>query len=135
MTARRVRAWMSRLLGARGEAMAARHLRRAGLRVIVRGYLTRRGEIDLIAREGDVLVFVEVKTRRRGDPTEAVTARKQRRVCRAALRFVRYHGLDRIGVRCRFDVVAVVWPDARGRPRIDHYRDAFQLPADLAASV
>ena len=132
---RRLRAWLSRLLGARGEALAAGFLRRRGLRVIVRGYRTRRGEIDLIAREGDTLVFVEVKTRRRGDPAEAVTPRKQRRVARAAFRFMRYYGLDRVGVRCRFDIVAVVWPDDRGRPSIEHYRDAFQMPAELAAGL
>jgi putative endonuclease len=123
---------MSRMLGTRGEAVAARHLRRDGLRILLRGHRVRHGELDLIARDGDTLVFVEVKTRRRGDPAEAVTPLKQRRVCRAALRFVRYHGLDQIGVRCRFDVVTVVWPDDRGRPLVEHHRDAFHLPADLA---
>ena len=63
-----VRALLSRLLGERGERAAARYLRRHGLRVLYRGYRTRWGEIDLIAREADTLVFVEVKARRRGFP-------------------------------------------------------------------
>lgn len=118
-----VRALWNRLLGDRGERAAARFLRRRGLRVLVRGYRTPRGEIDLIAREGDTLVFVEVKTRRSGAPAEAVTAEKQRRLTLAALEFLRRHGLlDR---RSRFDVVAIIWPDDRGAPAIEHIRDAF----------
>ncbi len=120
------------MLGSRGEAAAARYLKRHGLRVLSRGYRTKRGEIDLIAREGDCLVFVEVKTRRTGEPAEAVTPLKQRRIIRAALRFVRYHHLHEVGVPCRFDVVAVVWPDDRGTPTIEHQRDAFQVPAQMA---
>ncbi|GIW86235.1 MAG: UPF0102 protein [Isosphaeraceae bacterium] len=132
---RRERGWLSRLLGARGEAQAARYLRRQGLRIILQGYRLRSGEIDLIAREGDTLVFVEVKTRRRGEPVEAVTPRQQERICRVALRFMRYHELDRAGVKCRFDIVAVLWPEDWGRPTIEHYRDAFSMPAKLASQL
>src|SRR5947209_6203352 len=84
-----IRNLWSRLLGDRGERAAARYLRRQGLRVLVRGYRTRCGEIDLIARDGDTLVFVEVKARQRGVPAEAVTAEKQRRITLAALHFLR----------------------------------------------
>jgi putative endonuclease len=121
-----LRAWMRRVLGDRGERAAARHLRRAGLRVLTRGYRTPQGEIDLIARDGDVLVFVEVKTRRRGEAAEAVTIEKERRITRAALRFLRRYDLLDAGVPCRFDVVAITWPDDRRPPRIEHIRDAFQ---------
>jgi putative endonuclease len=114
----------NRLLGDRGERAAARYLRRRGLRVLARGYRTRYGEIDLIARDGDTLVFVEVKARRRGVPAEAVTAEKQRRITLAALHFLRKHGL--LEVRCRFDVVAIVWPDGRGEPEIQHIQSAFE---------
>ena len=86
---RLIRALMNRMLGDRGERAAARFLRRRGLKVITRGYRTAQGEIDLIAREGRTLVFVEVKTRRRGQPAEAVTPEKQRRLAAAALQFLK----------------------------------------------
>src|SRR6185437_3918670 len=82
----------NRWLGDRGERAAARYLRSKGLRIITRGYRTRLGEIDLIARDGDTLVFVEVKSRRRGVPAEAVTLAKQRRLTLAALQFLAEHG-------------------------------------------
>ena len=119
-----VRDFWNRLLGDRGERAAARFLRSRGLRVLARGYRTRHGEIDLIARDGDVLVFVEVKSRRHGVPAEAVTDEKQRRITLAALHFLRKHGL--LEVRCRFDIVAIVWPDERGEPQIEHIPNAFE---------
>jgi putative endonuclease len=118
-----VRSLLGRLLGDAGERAAARHLRLEGLRIITRGYRTALGEIDLIARDGDTLVFVEVKTRRRGEPAEAVTDEKQRRLIRAALQFVRRFGLHETS--SRFDVVAVVWPEDRRSPSIEHIRNAF----------
>jgi putative endonuclease len=119
-----VRAFWNRLLGDRGERAAARFLRRQGLRVLLRSYRTRSGEIDLVARDGDTLVFVEVKARRQGVPAEAVTPEKQRRITLAALHFLRKHRL--LEQRCRFDVVAIVWPDDRRKPQIDHIRNAFE---------
>ena len=118
------RALWNRLLGDRGERAAARFLRRQGLRVLMRGYRVSSGEIDLIARDGDTLVFIEVKSRRRGAPAEAVTLEKQRRITFAALSFLREHRL--LEQRSRFDVVAIVWPDDRRAPRIDHIRNAFE---------
>ncbi len=119
-----MRAFWNRILGDRGERAAARFLRRQGLRVLLRGYRTRSGEIDLIARDGDILVFVEVKARRQGVPAEAVTLEKQRRITLAALHFLRKHRL--LEQRSRFDVVAIVWPDDRRKPQIDHIRNAFE---------
>ena len=119
-----VRTFWNRLLGDRGERAAARFLRRRGLRVLLRGYRTRSGEIDLIARDGETLVFVEVKARRQGVPAEAVTAEKQRRITLAALQFLRKHHL--LDVRSRFDIVAIVWPDERGQPQIEHIPNAFE---------
>lgn len=119
-----VRAWLSRLLGDRGEREAARVLRRQGMRILLRGYRTPRGEIDLIARDGDTLVFIEVKTRRQGVPAEAVTPEKQRRLTLAAYHFLKHHQL--LEQRCRFDVVAIVWPDLDRPPTIEHIRNAFE---------
>jgi putative endonuclease len=119
-----VRALWNRLLGDRGERAAARFLRRQGLRVLLRGYRTKVGEIDLIAREGDTLVFVEVKARRHGVPAEAVTPEKQRRITLAAMHFLGRYRLHE--VRSRFDVVAIIWPDDRRPPQIEHIRNAFE---------
>jgi putative endonuclease len=119
-----VQAFWNRMLGERGERAAARFLRREGLRVLLRGYRTRTGEIDLIARDGDTLVFVEVKARRHGVPAEAVTPEKQRRVTLAALHFLRRY--DLLDARSRFDVVAIVWPDDRRPPEVEHIRNAFE---------
>ena len=115
---------MNRLLGERGERLASRHLKRQGMRVLLRGFRTEQGEIDLIARDGDILVFVEVKARRKGVPAEAVTEEKQRRLTNVSMQFLRrYHLLE---VRSRFDVVAIVWPDDRTPPQIEHFRNAFE---------
>jgi putative endonuclease len=119
-----VQAFWNRLLGDRGEREAARFLRARGLRIWRRGYRTDHGEIDLIARDGDALVFVEVKARRRGVPAEAVTLEKQRRLTLAALHFLKKH--DLLEQRCRFDVVAIVWAEDSTPPRIEHIRDAFE---------
>jgi putative endonuclease len=120
------RAVLNRVLGDRGERAAERHLKRQGLRVITRNYRTPWGEIDLIARDRDTLVFVEVKTRRRGQPAEAVTPEKQRRLTNAALRFLRRFNL--LEQRARFDVVAVVWPHDDQPPTIEHIMNAFEPP-------
>jgi putative endonuclease len=118
-----LRALLNRLLGDRGEREAARHLRRQRFRILARRYRTTLGEIDLIARDGETIVFVEVKSRRHGTPAEAVTIEKQRRLTLAALEFMKRHGL--LETRCRFDVVAVVWPDDRRPPAIEHISNAF----------
>ncbi len=117
------RALLNRVLGDRGERAAARYLRRQGMRILLRGYRTSQGEIDLIARDGPSLVFVEVKARRQGEPAEAVHEAKQRRLTLAALHFLKTHGL--LEQPSRFDVVAIVWPDDRRSPAIEHFRNAF----------
>lgn len=119
-----VQAFWNRLLGDRGEQEAARYLRRHGLRILHRGYRTDHGEIDLIALDGNVIVFVEVKARRQGVPAEAVTAEKQRRLTLAALHFLKKHCL--LEQRSRFDVVAIIWPEDGKAPQIEHIRDAFE---------
>src|SRR5262245_42212771 len=96
----------NRLFGDRGERAAARYLRRHGVLVLVGGHRPALAEVDLIARDGPTLVFVEVKARRHGTPAEAVTPEKQRRLTLAALHFLKRHGL--LEQPCRFDVVAVV---------------------------
>ena len=114
-----------RRLGEAGEAAAERWLRGAGLVIVARGFRVRCGEIDLIARDGPVVVFVEVKTRTSdgfGRPAEAVTAIKRGRIARVAALFLARSGWGEKA--CRFDVVEVV-PDGSGW-RVTHLADAFR---------
>jgi putative endonuclease len=114
-----------RVVGRDAEDAAARHLRRAGLDVVARNVRFREGEIDLVCREGDVWVFVEVKCRRAtwGDaPGAAVSWWKQRRLVRLAGHYLKWRHLD--DVRCRFDVVAVSLADD-GIAAVRHIRSAF----------
>jgi putative endonuclease len=95
-------------IGAYGERVAAAFLRRHGYRVLTRNYKTTGGEIDLVCRHGDVLVFVEVKTRAGADlvrPAEAIDERKEEALRHAARRYLEL--LDREDIRYRFDVVEV----------------------------
>ena len=114
-------------LGKLGEDLACRELSRRGYAVLARRYRTRFGEIDIVCRHDDVLVFVEVKarqSRRYGDAAEAVTRRKQRRVAAMALDYLsRARSLD---VRCRFDVVTI---DGLGteKPDVQVIEDAFPV--------
>ena len=130
-----LRAWLQERiqplsLGERGERAAARLLRRLGYHVVTTRRRHRYGEIDIIAvDESDGLrtvVFVEVKTRRSdqlGRPAEAIDATRQARLTRAALAFLKSHGL--LEYASRFDVIEVIWPAGARRPTIRHIRDAF----------
>lgn len=115
-----------RSLGARGESVAARYLKRHGYKIVARGRRLWPGEIDLVALQGKTIVFVEVKTRRSqdtGHPSEAVNRNKQRRLSRLAVTFLKCRGL--LEHPARFDVVAVTWPQGRRRPLIEHVQNAF----------
>ena len=115
-------------LGARGERLAADLLRRRGMAVVAANWKCGVGEIDLICRDGDVLVFVEVKSRAdeaAATPEDQVGPRKQQQIARAALVYLKRYG-DR-PPPCRFDVVAIVWPPGR-EPTVRHHVDAFESP-------
>ena len=120
--------WLApRSLGQRGEDVAARFLRKLGYISVARGHRDRIGEIDLVAVEGRTVVFIEVKTRTSqdaGHPAEAVDDDKQRRLTRLALAYLKRH--DLLECSARFDVVAITWPDARSRPKIEHFKNAFE---------
>ena len=113
--------------GLAGEAMAADFLRRSGYRIIARNYRTRMGEVDIIARDGDTLVFVEVKTRRDGGmyghPKYAVNRAKQRKISKAALWYLKETG--QTGCRARFDVVTLI--AGKGESRMELVKNAFEL--------
>jgi putative endonuclease len=115
-------------LGALGEDAAVALLRAGGYRIVARNHRCPRGEIDVIAEKGDLLVFVEVRTRATsafGGPEETVGARKQRRVIAAARDYL----AQRRGPAkaARFDVIAVV--DGPGGPCLTHFENAFDASA------
>jgi putative endonuclease len=116
-------------LGERGEKWAARHLRRHGYKILVRRFRSRAGEIDIVCRDGEWLVFVEVKTRvseELGAPSEAVDVKKQRHMCKVALDYLRLLGYPEI--KFRFDIVEVVLPKGVRRPEnVRLIRNAFEM--------
>lgn len=116
-----------RQVAARGEEAAASYLAGRGYRLICRNYRCRLGEADIVARDGDTVVFVEVKARRgvsHGLPQEAVDRRKQARLGRVARHFLSVRGIH--DAPCRFDVVAVQL-DEEGVSALDLIRGAFTL--------
>ena len=121
------RRFPKKTLGQRGEAAAAKYLRRLGYKIVARGDRFGPGELDLVAVDRRTVVFVEVKTLRSSDlghPADAVTAAKQRRLTRLAVTFLKRHRL--LDYPARFDVVAVIWPEDRRRPKIEHIKNAFE---------
>jgi putative endonuclease len=114
------------LLGKAGEDLACRELRRRGYTVLARRYRTRVGEIDIVARDGETVVFVEVKARttsRFGAPQEAVTWRKRARLRALAADYLSRHNLT--DSPCRFEVVAVTIGAGR-RPHLEVVPAAFE---------
>jgi len=113
-----------RQLGQWGESVAAQQLEAKGFQIVERNWRCRRGEIDLIAQEGDTLVFVEVKTRRgrgMGVPEEALTSRKSRKLLLLGQLYLSQHDLD---IDWRIDMVAVEL-DRKGKlVRCEHIPNA-----------
>ena len=119
---------MSRETGVRGEELAARFLIGKGYKVVERNYRTRYGELDLVMRSGDALVFVEVKARRGtgfGDPLEAVTPGKREQVRLMAEHYLaeRGEGFAEGFAEIRFDAVGILF--GRGGNKVKHVPDAF----------
>ena len=113
-----------------GEEEACRFLEETGYTVLHRNVRFPEGELDIVARQGSTLVFVEVKTRqndRFGTPDNAVDTGKQRRQIAAANRFASLCRLH--GVPMRFDIISILWPEETS-PKIEHLRDAYR-PNDV----
>ena len=118
----------ARGVGQRGEIAAVAALRRRGYEIVERNFRTPAAEIDVIAEDGGVLCFIEVKWRRsaaHGHPAAAVTPEKQRRLARAAEWYLARRG--RGGSVCRFDVVAILAVEGE-EPVVEIHADAFQGP-------
>lgn len=117
-------------LGRVGEQAASQYLQAQGYRILEQNYRCRFGEIDLIAQDGPVLAFIEVKTRQSrsfGAPAAAVTLRKQRHIIKSAQVYLARMGNEQ--VVCRFDVVTIEL-DLQ-QPRIEIIKNAFQPAASL----
>ncbi len=111
-------------LGQAGEQLAADFLKRKGYTIVQRNFRCAAGELDIIARDNDYLVFVEVKTRRNhnyGSPLEAVDFRKQRQICRTALCYLQKHSAEDQNIR--FDIIAITITATK--PLIEHITEAF----------
>ncbi|HEY5975829.1 MAG TPA: YraN family protein [Geobacteraceae bacterium] len=117
----------NKTLGERGEELAVAFLIVRGYAVLARNYRCKGGEVDIVAREGKTLVFVEVKTRRTleyGPPQLAVTSFKQRQVSKAALTWLAERHQE--SAPARFDVIAVLLLAAE-QPRVEQIKNAFEL--------
>ena len=112
-------------LGKTGEDLACRELERRGYVIVARRYRRRGGELDIVARDGATLVFVEVKTREGrafGEAAEAVTPFKRRRIAQLALDYMVRHHLS--GCPCRFDVVSIHFDS--GKLVLEVFQGAFE---------
>jgi putative endonuclease len=112
--------------GQSGESLAVKVLKQNGYKILEKNYSSKLGEIDVIAQDGSVLAFIEVKARRTakfGSPKLAVTPRKQRKISMVALQYLKETG--QTSKRARFDVVAIrLLP---GQPDIEIIKNAFDL--------
>jgi putative endonuclease len=112
--------------GKKSEALAVRHLKRNGYRILEQNYRNRLGEIDIIAQDRNTLVFVEVKagrTNKFGNPKWAVTPKKQRKISMVALSYLKT--LNKGNVKARFDVVSI--QKGGETPQIEIVKNAFEL--------
>ena len=110
--------------GNRGERLAMQHLEKEGLEIVTMNYRFGHGEIDIVAKEGETIVFCEVKMRQNdefGNPEFAITTRKQQQIRKVALGYLYEHELKEQD--CRFDVVAIRLD--KGVPQINYLKNAF----------
>ena len=119
-----------KLLGQEGESAAEHYLRHKGYRIVARNLRSSVGELDLVAEDGQVLVFVEVKTRRTdafGGAIHAVHQRKQEKLIQLAAQYLARHHIH--NRPCRFDVVLLQGAETVA-PQIDHIQNAFEVSGD-----
>ena len=112
--------------GKKSESIAAIYLKKNGYKILEQNYRTKFGEIDIIAKDKDTLVFVEVKARnsnRFGNPKWAVTSKKQKKISMLALFYIK--STKQKNVKARFDVVAIT--STKDKPSIEIIKNAFEL--------
>lgn len=111
--------------GREGEEMAVRLLRNKGFSIVERNYRFGKGELDIVARDGETLVFVEVKYRQNmeyGEPEYSITPQKIQQIKKVARCYLFEKHIDEVA--CRFDVVTIL-EEEQGSPVINYYKDAF----------
>ncbi len=113
-------------LGTRGEDIAVEFLKKRGMRIVEKNFRTRLGEIDIIAVDKNTVCFIEVKTRRSldfGFGLEAVGARKQQKIMKTALLYLKMKGLSESDFR--FDVISIFLTDCQD-PKVEYLENAFE---------
>lgn len=119
--------WWRRWFGTRSERAGLRYLKSLGYRILTQNYRCSLGELDLIALDGQCIVFVEVRSSESGEPSRpaaSVDSAKQTRLTSLALHYLKAKRL--LGHQARFDVLAVSWPSGEREPTIVHYPNAFE---------
>lgn len=117
---------MGRRIGLVGEELAANYIKNKGYNVLDRNYRTKLGELDIIARKQDIVIFIEVKTRTSGAygmPSEAVNYKKQQTIRKLSQQYILYKKLDKGRFNYRFDVIEVKLIEKRYK--IVHIENAF----------
>ncbi|MCI0638626.1 MAG: YraN family protein, partial [Gemmataceae bacterium] len=123
--------WWRRWFGSRSERAAARFLKRQGFRILARNFTCDLGELDLIALDGNCIVFAEVRSTETHDdnrPAESVDLAKQKRLSRLALYYLQKKRL--LNHSARFDVLSISWPEGCRQPTIQHIKNAFEAVGD-----
>ncbi|MGE3807166.1 MAG: YraN family protein [Gemmataceae bacterium] len=122
--------WWRRWFGNRSERAAVRFLKKLGYRILSRNFSCNLGELDIVALDGECIVFVEVRSTGNDDtdrPAQSVDATKQRKLTRLALYYLKRYRL--LGRSARYDILALSWPPGKSEPEIRHYPSAFE-PTD-----
>lgn len=117
----------SKIIGDIGEDTACDHVHSLGWRIIERNFRSSHGEIDIVARDGESLVFVEVKSysfRSYSKPVFSISKYKKRCIIHAARTYLKFHNIK--NTYCRFDVVAI-YRDRNGEEKLEHFKNAFQI--------
>ena len=112
--------------GEKSESIAVNYLKKQGYKIIEQNYRTKLGEIDIIAKEKDIIAFIEVKSRKSknfGNPKWAVTPKKQRKISMVALWYLKT--TMQSNVKARFDVVSII--SSQDNPSIEIVKNAFEL--------
>lgn len=119
---------LNKKIGSTGEDIAAQYLNKIGCTIIERNFNCRIGEIDIIVKDGNYIVFVEVKTRydvRHGMPREAVTTYKQHKIYKTAQYYIMMKKLFKLNFR--FDVVEIIIDKENNNTSINLIKNAFQI--------
>ena len=110
----------------KGEALAGKILKKKGYKILKRNYISKYGEIDIVAYDRGIICFVEVKTRQSenyGPPELAVTKEKRKRIVRTALNYLMINNIE--DTDCRFDVVSILYKEDVNKPDIELLESAF----------